>query len=97
MNRPFRPQLGHEPHIPVRPAIESVHVDCDRCVVRSPQACSDCVVSVLIGMTPDGVELDHAERDALDVLADEGLVPPLRLVTPPSVPVDPRSETRHLG
>jgi hypothetical protein len=38
------------------------------------------VVTVLLGSTPDGVEWDETERAALGVLADSGLVPPLRLV-----------------
>lgn len=64
-------------------------VDCDGCAVRGP-ACSDCVVSVLLGMPsvreepprPAGAagDLDEAERAALGVLAGSGLVPPLRLV-----------------
>ncbi|MFT4188160.1 MAG: hypothetical protein QM621_06215 [Aeromicrobium sp.] len=59
---------------------DSVRIDCDRCVVRSPAACGDCVVTVLIGAPPAGVELAAEERQALDALADSGLVPPLRLV-----------------
>jgi len=54
-------------------------VDCDQCAVQGP-ACSGCVVTVLLGSTPDGVEWDETERAALGVLADSGLVPPLRLV-----------------
>ncbi len=54
-------------------------IDCDACRVRGP-ACGDCVVTVLLGAPPDGVRLDPEERDALDVLAASGLVPPLRLV-----------------
>lgn len=61
---------------------DPVVVDCDRCVVRGPTACGDCVVTVLLGGPPDGVELDADEKAALDVLADAGVVPPLRLVTP---------------
>ncbi|MBM9476084.1 hypothetical protein JL107_06480 [Nakamurella flavida] len=40
------------------------------------------MVTVLMGSTPDGVEWDETERAALGVLADSGLIPPLRLVTP---------------
>jgi len=54
-------------------------IDCDSCRVRGP-ACGDCVVTVLLGAPPEGVRLDPEERDALDVLAASGLVPPLRLV-----------------
>lgn len=61
---------------------QPVVVDCDRCVVRGPAACGDCVVTVLLGGPPAGVEIDADERAALDVLADAGLVPQLRLVTP---------------
>jgi hypothetical protein len=64
------------------PASSSVVVDCDRCLVRGPAACGDCVVTVLLGAPPEGITLDDSERNALDVLAHEGLVPPLRLVTP---------------
>jgi hypothetical protein len=55
-------------------------IDCDRCEVRGV-ACGDCVVTVLLGAPPEGVVLDHAERVAIGVLAEAGLVPPLRLVT----------------
>ena len=61
-------------------------IDCDTCIVRG-SACSDCVVSALLGSVPGnapvpshGIELDDAERAAIDVLAEHGLVPPLRLV-----------------
>jgi hypothetical protein len=56
-----------------------VNIDCDGCAARGP-ACGDCVVTVLLGAPPDGVELDDAERRAIEVLAEGGLVPPLRLV-----------------
>jgi len=56
-----------------------VLIDCDGCAVRD-LACGDCVVTVLLGAPPGGVEVDDSERRALDVLADSGLVPRLRLV-----------------
>ena len=71
-------------------------IDCDTCVVRDV-ACSDCVVGVLLGMPtvparapgvpaepgdPLPVEFGPVERRALDVLADHGLIPRLRLVPP---------------
>lgn len=67
----------HESH----PA-DSVVVDCDRCLVRSPRACGDCVVTFLLGAPPAGVEIDADEMAALSVLSAAGLTPPLRLVTP---------------
>jgi hypothetical protein len=54
-------------------------VDCDRCVVRGG-ACQDCVITVLLGTPPGGIELDGTERLALDTLAEAGMVPHLQLV-----------------
>ncbi len=52
-------------------------IDCDRCELREI-ACDDCVVSVMLA-GPDGeVEIGAPERRALHVLADGGLIPPLR-------------------
>jgi hypothetical protein len=58
------------------PDMGTVTIDCDDCAVRGP-GCQDCVVSVLLG-TPETVLSD--ERRALEVLADVGLAPRLRLV-----------------
>ncbi|MCW2798624.1 MAG: hypothetical protein JWQ70_96 [Aeromicrobium sp.] len=71
------------------PLTDSVVVDCDRCLVRSPGACGDCIVTVLLGSPPAGIEIDAQEMAALEVLADAGCVPPLRLVTPALQQVTP--------
>ncbi len=55
---------------------QSVVIDCDDCAVRGP-GCRDCVVSVLLGV-PETLLED--ERAALEVLAEAGLAPRLRLV-----------------
>lgn len=55
---------------------EPVSIDCDQCAVRGP-GCRDCVVSVILGM-PDTLLQD--ERAALDVLAEAGMAPRLKLV-----------------
>ena len=57
-------------------AADPVVIDCDDCAVRGP-GCRDCVVSVLLGV-PD--ELLADERAALEVLAEAGMAPRLRLV-----------------
>ncbi|MGH3655051.1 MAG: hypothetical protein ACRDUA_00175 [Micromonosporaceae bacterium] len=54
-------------------------IDCDTCQVRGI-GCGDCVVSVILGGPPEGVELDSTEQAALQVLADAGMVPKLQLV-----------------
>jgi hypothetical protein len=56
-----------------------VLIDCDGCAVRD-LACGECVVSVLLGQGGPAHEVDEGARRALDVLADSGLVPRLRLV-----------------
>ena len=53
-----------------------VVIDCDDCAVRGP-GCRDCVINVLLGV-PDTLLQD--ERAALEVLAEVGLAPRLRLV-----------------
>ncbi|OBA64183.1 hypothetical protein A5647_03800 [Mycobacterium sp. 1100029.7] len=55
---------------------EPVVIDCDDCAARGP-GCRDCVVSVLLGV-PDTLLQD--ERAALEVLAEAGMAPRLRLV-----------------
>lgn len=60
-------------------------IECDSCRAR---ACDDCVVTTLlqVGDTPvpdpvfldPAVELDDVELEALDVLAELGMIPPLR-------------------
>ncbi|MGW5269994.1 hypothetical protein ACWEQ4_15335 [Rhodococcus sp. NPDC003994] len=70
-------------------------VDCGDCSVRG-DACSDCVMSVLLGVpavpsasdvAPVGglaharrLRLEQDEQEAMRVLADGGLIPRLRLV-----------------
>lgn len=55
-------------------------IDCDRCAMRSI-ACHDCVVTFLLGDAPHGhgADLTSDEVAAVEVLADQGVVPPLRL------------------
>lgn len=54
-------------------------VDCGTCTVRG-LACGDCVITALLGAPETGIELDNAQQAALGVLADHGLVAPLRMV-----------------
>lgn len=64
-----------------------MRIDCDSCVARGP-GCTDCVVTLLLG-APGGrgrpsasfrADIDDSEAGALAVLADSGLVPPLRMI-----------------
>jgi hypothetical protein len=55
-------------------------IDCESCEMRNI-ACDDCVVTALLATPPSG-ELDDDEAGALRVLADGGLIPPLRMRRP---------------
>ncbi len=60
-------------------------IDCDTCQARG-DACADCVVSVMLGLPGMPPTVDVDEVRAIAVLAESGLVPPLRLVTAPAAP-----------
>ena len=71
-----RSELEPDPMDPSGSDAGTVHIDCDDCAVRG-HGCKDCVISVLLG-APETLLAD--ERRALEVLADAGLAPRLRLV-----------------
>jgi hypothetical protein len=54
-------------------------VDCDRCEVRG-DACRDCVITVLLGAPPEGIELDGIDRGGLHILAEAAMVSRWQLV-----------------
>ncbi len=77
----------------VAASVRGMIIDCGTCTARA-DACADCVVTYLtIGVRPGAdapvppaaraivppADLDDAERRAISVLAESGLVPPLRL------------------
>jgi hypothetical protein len=57
-------------------------IDCSICIMRDI-ACSDCVVTALLGPLPESLD---PHKDVLDVLATAGLVAPLRLIKGDSTP-----------
>lgn len=57
-----------------------MRIDCDECAMQHTTTCNDCVVTVLLRETAEPLEIDTAEAVALNVMADAGLVPRLRLV-----------------
>ena len=63
---------------------DALLIDCGTCEMRNI-ACSDCVVTAILGLSAGGgcdheLTFDDSEARALAVLADGGLVPHLRLV-----------------
>jgi len=61
-----------------------MNIDCEQCTA-APLACGDCVVSVLLGLPASFGDSSAVIADehvaAMAVLAQSGLIPPLRLIT----------------
>jgi hypothetical protein len=56
-------------------------IECASCRLRD-LACGGCVVTALLGEPDQGpAGIDERERRALTVLADAGLIPPIRLMS----------------
>jgi hypothetical protein len=55
----------------------SFTIDCDECVMRRTSACTDCVVT-FVCEGADALVFDLAEARAVKLLAEAGLVSPLR-------------------
>ena len=55
-------------------------IDCDECEMQETTACQDCVVTHLLWDVAGPIEVDAEQAEALEIMADAGLVPTLRLV-----------------
>jgi hypothetical protein len=53
-------------------------ISCHDCVRRATPDCSDCLVSFVLGETPEGLELTAQEADVVDLLTAGGLLPTLK-------------------
>lgn len=56
-------------------------IDCDECRMQHTTACADCVVTHLLEDLAGPIELDPDQAEALELLADAGLVAPLRMLS----------------
>ena len=56
-------------------------IDCNECAGQHTGACRDCVVTHLLADLSGPIEVDADQAEALEVLAEIGLVPQLRLVS----------------
>ncbi|MGD0220154.1 MAG: hypothetical protein ABSC73_06805 [Acidimicrobiales bacterium] len=60
-------------------ATGAITISCDTCCHKGTAACSDCVVSFVLGRDPaDAVIIDAAEARAVRVFERAGLLPALR-------------------
>ena len=68
------------PGIPVEPAsAPTFTIDCAECSMQATDACADCVVTYVCSREPgDALVVDLGEYRALELLAENGLVPTLR-------------------
>jgi hypothetical protein len=55
-----------------------VDVSCQECARHSTPECADCLVSYVIGGTPEHLSLSSSLAAAADVLVSEGLLPELK-------------------
>lgn len=55
-------------------------IDCNDCSQQHTEVCQDCVVTHVLRDLSGPLEMDSDQAEALDVLADAGLVSPLRLI-----------------
>jgi len=55
-------------------------IDCNACELQASTACEQCIVPVLLNQMSGPFDLAEDEAEALENLADAGLVTPLRLV-----------------
>jgi hypothetical protein len=58
-----------------------VIIDCNTCELQATMACDECIVPVLLNQMSGPFDLSDEEAEALDNLADAGLVTPLRLIS----------------
>jgi hypothetical protein len=55
-------------------------IDCNECSAQHTRACRDCVVTHLLSDAAGVLQVGRDQAEALEVLAECGLVPQLRLV-----------------
>lgn len=67
-------------------------IDCDSCLMDGTDVCADCVVTCLLSDGP--AELSDQTMEAINVLAEVGLVPRLRLVPIPISRDEPDEEPK---
>ena len=55
-----------------------VSISCTECVRRNTPDCEGCLVSFVMGGTPDALELTHNEAAVVNLLTREKMIPALR-------------------
>ena len=55
-------------------------IDCDECNEQGTATCHDCIVTHVLRDVGGPLEVDDQQAGALEILAEVGLVPDLKLV-----------------
>jgi hypothetical protein len=53
-------------------------ISCHDCVRRGTSDCADCLVTFVLGETPDEMVLSEDDADVVEMLTAEGLLPTLK-------------------
>jgi hypothetical protein len=53
-------------------------ISCNDCVRRGTPDCSDCLVSFVLGETPDELVMTSREAEVVQLFTEEGLLPTLK-------------------
>lgn len=55
-----------------------VSISCNDCVRRGTPDCADCLVSFVVGETPDGLILTRLDAEVVQLFAVQGMIPRLK-------------------
>ncbi len=55
-----------------------VSISCSQCVRRATPDCADCLVSFVLGETPEQLDMSLADVVVVDLFTREGLLPTLK-------------------
>lgn len=55
-----------------------VSISCSDCVRRSTPDCADCLVSFVVGETPEELVMTSRDAQIVELFHDQGLLPQLR-------------------
>ena len=55
-----------------------ISISCTDCVRRGTPDCSDCLVSFVVGETPDSLEMTRREAQVVELFSAQGMIPRLR-------------------
>lgn len=55
-----------------------ISISCTDCIRRSTPDCADCLVSFVVGGTPEVLEITESEAEAIQLFTAQGMMPRLK-------------------